>query len=97
MLRLQGFPDGWCEQLGDPSPSEAEIRRWAAIFEEYRQASGASAKRKKEAQLIKWLKDPGSDTAQYKAYGNSVCVNVVLMLMFGIKWAADQGFVLICL
>ena len=24
--RLQGFPDGWCEQLGDPSPSEAEIR-----------------------------------------------------------------------
>ena len=37
-------------------------------------------------------KTPGSDTAQYKAYGNSVCVNVVLMLMFGIKWAADQGF-----
>ena len=88
--RLQGFPDGWCEQLGDPSPSEAEIRRWAAIFEEYRQASGASAKRKKEAQLIKWLKDPGSDTAQYKAYGNSVAVPCVFFVLAGIAWAEEM-------
>ena len=88
--RLQGFPDGWCEQLGDPSPSEAEIRRWAAIFEEYRQASEASAKRKKEAQLIKWLKDPGSDTAQYKAYGNSVAVPCVFFVLAGIVWAEGQ-------
>ena len=88
--RLQGFPDGWCEQLGDPSPSETEIRRWAAIFEEYRQASEASAKRKKEAQLIKWLKDPGSDTAQYKAYGNSVAVPCVFFVLAGIAWAEGQ-------
>lgn len=88
--RLQGFPDGWCEQLGDPSPSEAEIRRWAAIFEEYRQASEASAKRKKEAQLIKWLKDPGSDTAQYKAYGNSVAVPCVFFVLAGIAWAEEM-------
>ena len=88
--RLQGFPDGWCEQLDDPSPSEAEIRRWAAIFEEYRQASGTSAKRKKEAQLIKWLKDPGSDTAQYKAYGNSVAVPCVFFVLAGIAWAEEM-------
>ena len=36
--RLQGFPDQWCSDLASENPTEEEIDRWAAIFEEYRKA-----------------------------------------------------------
>ena len=36
--RLQGYPDGWCENLESPAPSNQETDRWEAIFEEWRTA-----------------------------------------------------------
>jgi len=88
--RLQGYPDGWCEKLGNPSPSYGEIDRWEAIFEEYRVAMGKSTKPKTRKQIIKWLQNPHSDAAEYKAYGNSVAVPCVFFVLAGIVWAQNK-------
>ena len=44
--RLQGYPDGWCENLESPAPSNQETDRWEAIFEEWRTAMGGKTKPK---------------------------------------------------
>ncbi|MDO5300005.1 MAG: DNA (cytosine-5-)-methyltransferase, partial [Clostridia bacterium] len=88
--RLQGYPDGWCENLASTAPSNRETDRWEAIFEEYRQAIGKSSKPKTRRQVIKWLQDPHTDSAEYKAYGNSVAVPCVFFVLAGIVWAAEQ-------
>ncbi|MBP3649765.1 MAG: DNA (cytosine-5-)-methyltransferase, partial [Clostridia bacterium] len=87
--RLQGYPDGWCENLQSENPSDAECDKWQAIFETFRLAIGGKTKPKTRKQIIKWLKDPQSDTAEYKAYGNSVAVPCVFFVLAGIVWAAE--------
>lgn len=84
--RLQGFPDWWCENLGEENPTEDEIARWRQIFEEYRAAIGKPSKPKTEKQIIKWLKNPHSDSAEYKLWGNGVALPCVCFVLSGIVW-----------
>lgn len=79
--RLQGFPDWWCDGLESENPSEEEISWWANVFETHRKVVGKSTKPKTRNQIIKWLKNPHSDSAEYKMWGNGValpCVDYVL-------------------
>lgn len=79
--RLQGFPDWWCDGLESENPSEEEISWWANEFETHRKVVGESTKPKTRNQIIKWLKNPHSDSAEYKMWGNGValpCVDYVL-------------------
>lgn len=79
--RLQGFPDWWCDGLESENPSEEEISWWANAFETHRKVVGESTKPKTRNQIIKWLKNPHSDSAEYKMWGNGValpCVDYVL-------------------
>ena len=80
--RLQGFPDWWCDGLESENPSEEEISWWANVFETHRKVVGESTKPKTRNQIIKWLKDPHSDSAEYKMWGNGVaqpCVDYVMV------------------
>jgi DNA (cytosine-5)-methyltransferase 1 len=88
--RLQGFPDGWCSELGTEEPSEEDIQMWAGIFEEHRKIMGTSTKPKSRNQIIKWLKNPHSDSAEYKMWGNGVALPCVVFVLSGIAWA-DAG------
>ena len=88
--RLQGFPDGWTEHLGPEEPGEREIARWVGVFEDWYRAQGKAA-RASPGRVAKWLKDPHSDAAQYKAYGNSVAVPCVFFVLAGIAWAENRG------
>ena len=88
--RLQGFPDWWCSDLGTEAPTEEDIRFWTEVWETHRRVMGTSKKPKTEKQIIKWLKAPYSDSAEYRLWGNGVCLPIVVMLMYGIKWAADR-------
>ena len=90
--RLQGFPDGWCKNLETENPTDEDIAFWRDVFETHRKAMGTSKKPKSDKQIVKWLRNPHSDSAEYKLWGNGVCLNIVVMLMYGIKWAADQDF-----
>ena len=87
--RLQGYPDGWTEQLGTEAPTDEEIRYWAGVFEEWYRAAGKTAKAPSRNRIVKWLRDPRTDSAEYKAYGNSVCVNCVFFVLAGIVWAEE--------
>ena len=87
--RLQGYPDGWTEQLGTEAPTDEEIRYWAGVFEEWYRAAGKTAKAPSRNRIVKWLRDPRTDSAEYKAYGNSVCVYCVLFVLAGIVWAEE--------
>lgn len=85
--RLQGFPDWWCDDLGTENPTEDDIAYWSEVFETHRKIMGTSTKPKTEKQIIKWLKDPYSDAAEYKMWGNGVALPNVCFVLAGIVWA----------
>lgn len=84
--RLQGFPDWWCDDLGTENPPEEDIAYWSEVFETHRKIMGTSTKPKTEKQIIKWLKDPYSDAAEYKMWGNGVALPNVCFVLAGIVY-----------
>lgn len=93
--RLQGFPDWWCDDLGTENPTEEDIAYWSEVFETHRKIMGTSTKPKTEKQIIKWLKDPYSDAAEYKMWGNGVALPNVCFVLAGIVYYSQfQPFLL---
>lgn len=84
--RLQGFPDWWCSCLGTEDPTEDEISFWQQVWETHRNVVGAAKKPKSRKQLIKWLKAPHSDSAEYKMWGNGVALPCVWFVLAGIVY-----------
>ncbi len=72
--RLQGFPDYWCSDLGIDNPTEEDISFWSDVWETHRKIIGKSSKPKTRKQIIKWLNNPHSDSAEYKMWGNGVAL-----------------------
>ena len=87
--RLQGFPGWWCDALGTDEPTENEIEFWTEVFETHRRVMGTSSKPKSRNQIIKWLKDPHSDSAEYKMWGNGVALPNVCFVLSGIVYYAQ--------
>ena len=87
--RLQGFPDWWCAGLGTEEPTEDELAFWREVFETHRKIVGTSTKPKTDKQIIKWLKDPHSDSAEYKMWGNGVALPNVYFVLSGIVYYAQ--------
>ena len=87
--RLQGFPDWWCAGLGTDEPTEEEIEFWTEVFEIHRSVMGTSSKPKSRNQIVKWLKNPHSDSAEYKMWGNGVALPNVYFVLSGIVYYAQ--------
>ena len=87
--RLQGFPDWWCSGLGTEEPTEDDLAFWREVFETHRKIAGTSAKPKTDKQIIKWLKAPHSDSAEYKMWGNGVALPNVYFVLSGIVYYAQ--------
>lgn len=85
--RLQGFPDWWCSELETENPTDEEISFWREVFETDRLVIGKSTKPKSDNQIMKWLKNPHSDSAEYKMWGNGVALPNVVFVLSGIVWA----------
>ena len=75
--RLQGFPDWWCADLGTDEPTDEELTFWKDVFETHRKIVGGAVKPKSEKQILTWLKNPHSDSAEYKLWGNGVALPCV--------------------
>ena len=88
--RLQGFPDWWCMDLGTEEPTDDEIAFWREVFETHRTVASTAVKAKTDAQIIKWLKDPHSDSAEYKLWGNGVALPCVHFVLAGIVYYAQM-------
>ena len=90
--RLQGFPDWWCSDLGTAAPTYGEIDFWTDVFETHRLICGTSSKPKSQKQILAWLKNPYSDAAEYKMWGNGIALPCVYFLLSGIVWfARNEG------
>ncbi len=85
--RLQGFPDNWCADLGMEKPTDEEMYFWHKVFKTYSEVTGC--KMKSDKQVAKWLKDPYSDSAEYKMWGNGVALPCVWFVLCGIVWYAQ--------
>ena len=82
--RLQGFPDWWTKNLGTENPTEEEIHFWRGVFLEHSRVTGKKEIHKSDSQIIKWLKNPESDSAEYKMWGNGVALPCVRYILSGI-------------
>jgi len=76
--RLQGFPDKWTDVPGIKNPTAEEMAFWLDAFRRYdeimRPLKHGEVKGRSEATIIRWMKNPTSDTARYKALGNSIAL-----------------------
>lgn len=88
--RLQGFADWWCSNLGTEGPSADEISFWTQVWEKHRKITGTAKKPKTEKQIVKWLRNPYSDAAEYKLWGNGVALPCVYFVLSGIVWMLEQ-------
>ena len=88
--RLQGFPDWWCRDLGTEHPTNEEVYEWYKIFETHREVMGSSSKPKTEKQIRAFLKDPHSDSAEYKMWGNGVALPCVYFVLSAIAWVHSK-------
>lgn len=82
--RLQGFPDWWCADLETENPTDEEMDFWRDVFETHRKIVTGAKKPKTDKQIIKWLKNPHSDSAEYKMWGNGVALPNVIFVLSGI-------------
>lgn len=89
--RLQGFPSDWCDDLETENPSQNDIDWWRDVFMTHAKALGKNVKPKSDSQIIKWLKSPHSDSAEYKMWGNGVALPNVVFVLSGIVYYAQNS------
>ena len=77
--RLQGFPDWWCSGLETGNPTDEELDFWRDVFKTFAEINGTKVK--SDNQIIKWLKNPHSDSAEYKMWGNGVALPCVCYVL----------------
>ena len=88
--RLQGFPDWWCSGLETIELTDEDIDFWTEVFETHRKVVTHAKTKKTRKQIEKWLKDPYSDAATYKLWGNGVALPNVFFVLSGIVYYAQN-------
>ncbi len=71
--KLQGFPDYWCDNLGIENPTDEDLKFWRKVFDKDAEIKGLK-KKKTDNQILKWLKNPHTDSAEYKMWGNGIAL-----------------------
>lgn len=71
--RLQGFPDYWCDNLEIENPTDEDLSFWREVFDKDAEIKGLK-KKKTDKQVLKWLKNPHIDSAEYKMWGNGIAL-----------------------
>jgi DNA (cytosine-5)-methyltransferase 1 len=90
--RLQGFPDWWCAGLETENPTDEELSFWRDVFETHRRVVTNASKPKTDKQIIKWLQNPHSDSAEYKMWGNGIALPCAVFVLSGIVYYSQfQG------
>ncbi|GHU35952.1 DNA methyltransferase [Clostridia bacterium] len=82
--KLQGFDPAWCANLETSDPTDDDIAFWSEVWETHRRIVGTSTRPKSRKQIVKWLRNPHSDAAEYKLWGNGLCVHNALFVLQGI-------------
>ena len=88
---LQGMPTWWCEDIGIENPTEEDMVFWRDVFETHRLAVSPEKKPKTDKQILKWLKNPHSDSAEYKMWGNGISACNAFFVLAGIAYYAQMN------
>ena len=86
--RLQGFPDDWVDGVSDEDPDKKTVQFWMDAWAEWWALAGREkgVKRPKDEKAVRrWLKNPVSDTALYKMWGNGIALPCAQYVFEGIK------------
>ncbi len=63
---------------------------WREVFETHRKIMGTAKKPKTNRQILKWLLNPHTDSAEYKMWGNGVALPCVFFVLSGIVDFAEK-------
>ena len=88
---LQGMPIWWCDGLETENPTNEEIDWWYDVFETHRKAVNPDKKPKSHKQIEQWLKNPYSDSAAYKMWGNGIALPCAWFVLAGIAYYAIRA------
>jgi DNA (cytosine-5)-methyltransferase 1 len=86
--KLQGMPSWWSSDIAIEHPTEDDITFWLDVFDTYCKINETKSKSRK--QVIRWLKKPYSDTAEYKMWGNGMALPCVLFVIDGIRRCIEK-------
>lgn len=90
--RLQGFPDFWTNLKKKESMTKQEYNFWIEVYKNHKEFIKKSVvKSIKENFILNWYNKLDSDSARYKAIGNSVAVPCVYFIMKRIKKIVYEG------
>lgn len=87
---LQGMPTWWCQDIGIKNPTDEDMAFWHDVFETHRLAVSPDKKPKTDNQIQKWLKNPHSDSAEYRMWGNGLSLPTAWFVLAGIAHYAKQ-------
>lgn len=73
-------------------PTDEDMAFWREVFETHRKVMGTYSKPKTDAQIIKWLKSPHADSAEYKLWGNGVALSCLHFVLVGIVYYSQFKF-----
>jgi DNA (cytosine-5)-methyltransferase 1 len=60
------------------------------VWETHRKVVSKNKKPKTRNQILKWFKNPNSDAAEYKMWGNGVALPCVCFVLAGILLSANE-------
>lgn len=84
--RLQGMPDWWEKDLEISEPTEEDMAFWRKVFETKKNIDGDKTTKSDKA-IKKWLKNPYSDSASYKMWGNGIARPTAQYVLEGVAQA----------
>lgn len=87
--RLQGFPDYWCDDLGIENPTDEDVSFWREVFDKDAEIKGLK-KKKTDKQILKWLKNPHTDSAEYKMWGNGIALPCAIYIFKSLVNTANK-------
>lgn len=87
--RLQGFPDYWCDNLEIENPTDEDLAFWREVFDKDAEIKGLK-KKKTDKQILKWLKNPHTDSAEYKMWGNGIALTCAIYIFKSLVNTANK-------
>ena len=87
--RLQGFPDYWCDDLGIENSTDEDVSFWREVFDKDAEIKGLK-KKKTDKQILKWLKNPHTDSAEYKMWGNGIALPCAIYIFKSLVNTANK-------
>lgn len=88
--RLQGFPDNWGEIDHKDDFTDEEYAFWLDVRNTWAEINDRQVKDYTKEQMLKWYNNLHTDSAEYKMWGNGLCLQCALYVMQGIVDANEK-------